>query len=72
MANHEIGAFTAENAVSMSEALSELFDAIPKSKRTGYLGHLNELGIFLSNAKRAAEQQAKCPRCGAKKEKVSA
>jgi hypothetical protein len=35
---------------SASEAASELFEALPKSRRAEYLGHLNEIGIVLARA----------------------
>lgn len=34
---------------SASLALSEMFDALPRTKRGLYLGHLNEIGMVLHN-----------------------
>jgi len=34
----------------------ELFEAIPKSKRFNYLGHLNDICLFVEAAKRAAPE----------------
>jgi hypothetical protein len=48
------GDFTKEEANEMLTVLRELFDAIPKKKQPEYIGHLNELALFLESAKRAA------------------
>lgn len=48
------GQFTKEEAKATEEAVSEMFDAIPKSKRGGYVGHLNDVMLFLSAAARVA------------------
>ena len=48
------GEFTKQEAQRTEEAVNELFDAIPKSRRMGYLGHLNDVLLFLSAAKKAA------------------
>lgn len=60
------GEFTKQEAKRTEEAVSEMFDAIPKSKRMGYLGHLNDICLFLSAAKKIApdeseEQEADSP-----------
>jgi hypothetical protein len=46
--------FTKEEADETAKALSELFDALPKSKKMQYLGHLNDIGLFISAAKEHA------------------
>lgn len=46
------GALVKENAQDCLEALSEMFEAIPKKKRNEYLGHLNDISLFLERAKR--------------------
>jgi hypothetical protein len=46
--------FTKQQADETSEALDELFEAIPKPKRNDYLGHLNDIALFIAAAKRAA------------------
>ncbi len=48
------GQFTKEEAKATKEALDELFEAIPKSKRIGYIGHLNDIALFIEAASRAA------------------
>lgn len=55
------GEFTKEEAQAVIEELSELFDALPKSKRFDYIGHLNDIALFLEAAKKVApeEMQAK-------------
>ena len=44
--------FTKEEAEKALECADVLFKAIPKSKRMGYLGELNDLCLFLEDAKR--------------------
>ncbi len=46
------GDLTKENAATCLEAVNEMFEAISKSKRIEYLGHLNEVCLFLERAKR--------------------
>lgn len=48
------GDFTKEEAKETAKAVGELFEAIPKGKKPGYLGHLNDIYLFLS----ACEQKA--------------
>jgi hypothetical protein len=52
------GEFTKEEAQQTSEAVSEMFDAIPKRKQPEFLGHLNDVALFLSAAKKAAPEKA--------------
>lgn len=42
-----------ENAENCLLALDEIFDAIPKKRQSDFIGHLNDLALFLS----AAESQ---------------
>jgi len=44
--------FTKENVQHAKVVLDELFEAIPKSKRINYLGHLNDIALFLESAER--------------------
>lgn len=54
------GEFTKEEAAATRVAVEELFDAVPKSKRGEYIGHLNDIYLFLEAAKAAApEEKAK-------------
>jgi hypothetical protein len=48
------GQFTKEEAQQTIEAVDELFTALPKSKKGGYIGHLNDILLFLEAAKKAA------------------
>jgi hypothetical protein len=34
-----------------------MFDALPKSKRFDYIGHLNDIGLFIEAAKQAAPDE---------------
>jgi hypothetical protein len=48
------GEFTKEEAAETKKAVDEIFDAIPKSKRGNFLGHLNDIFLFLEAAEKAA------------------
>lgn len=47
--------FTLENVDNCSKAAEEMFDAIPKTKRFGYLGHLNDILLFLGGCKKVID-----------------
>jgi len=51
--------FNKEEAVTMLECLDELFEAVPKGKRGAYLGHLNDLALFIRAAGEAAPEKPK-------------
>lgn len=51
------GEFTVEEAESTKEAIGEMFKAIPKSKRMDYLGHLNDVFLFIEAAILAIENE---------------
>lgn len=53
------GAFTKEEAESTREAVNETFEALPKSKKREFLGHLNDVLLFLRAAKNAAPHEDK-------------
>jgi hypothetical protein len=55
------GEFTKEEAQSVKEAVDEMFKALPKSKQMNFLGHLNDIFLFLGAAEREAptEEEAK-------------
>lgn len=38
------------------KALNEMFEAIPKNKRMGFIGHLNDISLFLEAAAKAAKK----------------
>ncbi len=48
------GDFTKQEAEEVEHAVGELFEGIPKSRRGGYIGYLNDIYLFLSAAKAAA------------------
>jgi len=48
------GQFTKEEAAETVNAVEELFDAVPKSRRPHFVGHLNDILLFLDAAKKAA------------------
>jgi len=48
------GQFTKEEADATLKAIGEMYDAIPRSKKMGYLGHLNDVCLFIEAAKREA------------------
>lgn len=50
--------FTKEEAEVCKEAVDEMFNALPKSKRMEYLGHLNEICLFLERAKEKAPSES--------------
>ena len=52
------GEFTKQEASRTREAVDEMFEAIPKSKRMGYMGHLNDILLFLSAAEKAAPDES--------------
>lgn len=55
------GEFTKEEAKQTEDAVTEMFNAIPKSKRLEYIGHLNDVCLFISAAAKRAptEEEAK-------------
>lgn len=48
------GEFTKEEADQTVEAFSEVFKALSKPKQREFLGHANDIYLFLEAAKRAA------------------
>lgn len=52
------GEFSKEEARETSKAAKEMFEGIPKSRRGDYLGHLNDILLFLSAAERNAPTEA--------------
>jgi len=52
------GEFTKEEAEQTQKAVEELFDGLPKSKRMAFLGHLNDILLFIAAAKTAAPNEA--------------
>ena len=54
-----LGEFTKEEADFVKEAVEDMFNAISKSKKGEYIGHLNEIFLFIEAAKRAAPEEKK-------------
>lgn len=52
------GQFTKEEADHVAEAVDEMFQGVPKSKRGNFLGHLNDIFLFLGAAKTAAPSES--------------
>lgn len=50
------GDFTKAEAKETMKAINEMFEAIPKSKRTQFIGHLNDVSLFIEAAERAAKK----------------
>ena len=48
------GDFTKEEATETEKAVDELFKGLPKTKQMQFLGHLNDILLFLNAAKQAA------------------
>lgn len=48
------GEFTKEEADETEKAVNEIFKTLSKPKQREYLGHLNDIALFLAAAKKAA------------------
>lgn len=48
------GEFSKAEAKSAREAVDEIFKALPKTRQRDYIGHLNDVMLFLEAAERAA------------------
>ena len=44
------GDFTKQEGRRVYEILGELFEGIPKTRRMNYIGHLNDVGLFITAA----------------------
>ncbi len=53
------GDFTKEEAKETLVAVNEVFEAIPKTRRMGYLGHLNDICLFLESCTRECPNESK-------------
>lgn len=47
---------TKEEITLLLKALTQMFDAIPKSRRMEYVGELNDISLFLEAARRAVKE----------------
>jgi hypothetical protein len=50
------GDWTKAEADATTEAVDELFKALPKTKQRAFLGHLNDILCFVSAAKKHAPE----------------
>jgi len=48
------GEFTKEEARATLDAVCEIFAALPQVKRAKFIGHLNDVCLFIEAAKQAA------------------
>lgn len=53
------GEFTKEEAKATKEAVEEVMKAFPKSKAGEFLGHFNDIMLFLNAAEKAAPEEKK-------------
>ena len=53
------GEFTKEEAQATIEAVNEIMKAMPKNKVGAFIGHFNDVFLFLEAAKRAAPAMKK-------------
>ena len=51
------GQFTKEETDETFKSVNDLYDAIPKAKRTLFTGHLNDILLYLEAAKRVAPSE---------------
>ena len=51
------GKFDKAEILEIRKTVDDLFEGIPKSKRMGYLGHLNDIMIFLSECDKVARPE---------------
>jgi len=56
------GQFTKEEARATRDAVTEIGKALPKGKRVDFLGHLNDILLFVGAAERAAPPEAGAPK----------
>lgn len=52
------GEFTKEEAAETEKAFNEVFTTLSRAKKIGFLGHANDIYLFLAAAKMAAPEEA--------------
>lgn len=52
------GEFTKEEAKQTTESFTEVFKALPKSKQGNFLGHANDIYLFLEAAGKVAPSES--------------
>lgn len=50
------GEFTKEEAQRIREASEDMFNGLPKSRRMDYLGHLNDILLFIDAAQKTMKK----------------
>lgn len=50
------GEFTEEEAQRIREVVEEMFKGIPKTRQIGYVGHLNDVLLFVSAAEKQMDE----------------
>lgn len=55
------GQFSKEEAEMTETAFKEVFNALPKSKQMSFIGHANDIYLFLAAAKQAAPSEKPSP-----------
>lgn len=53
------GEFTKEEAAETIKAMDEVFNALPKSKKAEFIGHYNDICLFMAAAQRAAPAEGR-------------
>lgn len=53
------GEFTKEEADRTKEAVEDMFKGIPKTRQMNYIGHLNDILLFVEAAKKNAPNEVK-------------
>lgn len=51
------GQFTKQEAQATIEAVDDMFKGLPKTRRMEYIGHLNDIMLFLAAAKSNAPDE---------------
>lgn len=51
------GEFTKQEAAETLKAIDEMFKALSKPKQREYLGHLNDISLFIEAAQRVAPEE---------------
>ena len=59
------GEFTKEEAKHVEETVVEIMEAMPKRKAADFVGHFNDIFLFISAAKGAAPSEPKKQKKGA-------
>lgn len=55
------GQFTKQEAAATREAVQEMFDAFSRPKKMEYIGHLNDVLLFISAAAAVAPDETVTP-----------